>query len=285
MNTKDKLFEVKSTLNINGNLVSLEEPQVMGILNITPDSFYSESRLNQESAILKKADQMISEGALILDIGGYSTRPGAEDINPNEEKRRVISAISMIRSQFSDILISVDTFRAEVAHVAIDVGANIINDVSGGSLDLNMFETVSRLKVPYVLMHMRGTPQTMKSFNQYDDLIIDVGKELADKCEALKSLGVSDIIIDPGFGFAKSIAQNYELLRNLAILKRLGYPILAGLSRKSMIYKTLGIIPEQALNGTTALNMIALQNGANLLRVHDVKEAKETIQLFNALNA
>ena len=257
----------------------------MGILNITPDSFYSESRLNQESAILKKADQMISEGALILDIGGYSTRPGAEDINPNEEKRRVISAISMIRSQFSDILISVDTFRAEVAHVAIDVGANIINDVSGGSLDPNMFETVSRLKVPYVLMHMRGTPQTMKSFNQYDDLIIDVGKELADKCEALKSLGVSDIIIDPGFGFAKSITQNYELLRNLAILKRLGYPILAGLSRKSMIYKTLGITPEQALNGTTALNMIALQNGANLLRVHDVKEAKETIQLFNALNA
>lgn len=285
MNAKDKLFEVKSTLNINGNLVSLDKPQVMGILNITPDSFYSESRLNQATAILKKAEQMISEGAFILDIGGYSTRPGADDIPTEEEIKRVVSAITMIRSEYPETLISVDTFRAQVAKAAIESGANIINDVSGGNLDTQMFKTVAELQVPYVLMHMRGTPQTMKTLNQYDNLIIDISKELAAKCQVLKSLGVADVIIDPGFGFAKSIAQNYELLRQLGFLKRLGYPILAGLSRKSMIYNTLNGTPEEALNGTTALNMIALQNGANLLRVHDVKEASETIQLFNALNA
>lgn len=272
-------------MNINGNLVSLDKPQVMGILNITPDSFYSESRLNQATAILKKAEQMISEGAFILDIGGYSTRPGADDIPTEEEIKRVVSAITMIRSEYPETLISVDTFRAQVAKAAIESGANIINDVSGGNLDTQMFKTVAELQVPYVLMHMRGTPQTMKTLNQYDNLIIDISKELAAKCQVLKSLGVADVIIDPGFGFAKSIAQNYELLRQLGFLKRLGYPILAGLSRKSMIYNTLNGTPEEALNGTTALNMIALQNGANLLRVHDVKEASETIQLFNALNA
>ncbi len=285
MNTKDKLFEVKTTLNIHGNLVSLDEPKVMGILNITPDSFYSDSRVNQESSIIKKADQMIAEGAFILDIGGYSTRPGAIEISVEEEKNRAVSAISLIRSRFPDALISVDTFRSEVARAAVESGANIINDVSGGNLDDQMFETVAELTIPYILMHMRGTPQTMKGFNQYNNLLVDIGKELAVKCNRLKELGVADIIIDPGFGFAKSIAQNYELLRNLTYLKRLGYPLLAGLSRKSMIYKTLEGLPEDALNGTTALNMIALQNGANLLRVHDVKEAIETIKLYNALNA
>lgn len=285
LNTKDKLFEVKTTLNIHGNLVSLDEPKVMGILNITPDSFYSDSRVNQESSIIKKADQMIAEGAFILDIGGYSTRPGAIEISTEEEKKRAVSAISLIRSRFPDALISVDTFRSEVARAAVESGANIINDVSGGNLDDQMFETVVELTVPYILMHMRGTPQTMKGLNQYDNLVVDIGKELAVKSNRLKELGVADIIIDPGFGFAKSIAQNYELLRNLTYLKRLGYPVLAGLSRKSMIYKTLDGLPEDALNGTTALNMIALQNGANLLRVHDVKEAIETIKLYNALNA
>lgn len=284
MNAKDKLFEVKSTLNINGNLVSLDEPQVMGILNITPDSFYADSRVNQETAILKKAEQMVEEGALILDIGGYSTRPGAEDISPEEESKRVTQAISLIRSKFPDVLISVDTFRSSVAKAAVESGANIINDVSGGILDTTMFETVAQLKVPYILMHMRGTPQTMKDLNQYDNLLVDIGKELAEKCNQLKSLGVADIIIDPGFGFAKSIAQNYELLRNLGYFIRLGYPLLAGLSRKSMIYKTLHIEPSEALNGTTALNMVALQNGASILRVHDVKEANETIKLYKALN-
>lgn len=284
MNAKDKLFEVKSTLNINGNLVSLDEPQVMGILNITPDSFYADSRVNQDTAILKKAEQMVEEGALILDIGGYSTRPGAEDISPEEESKRVTQAISLIRSKFPDVLISVDTFRSSVAKAAVESGANIINDVSGGILDTTMFETVAQLKVPYILMHMRGTPQTMKDLNQYDNLLVDIGKELAEKCNQLKSLGVADIIIDPGFGFAKSIAQNYELLRNLGYFIRLGYPLLAGLSRKSMIYKTLHIEPSEALNGTTALNMVALQNGASILRVHDVKEANETIKLYKALN-
>lgn len=284
MNAKDKLFEVKSTLNINGNLVSLDEPQVMGILNITPDSFYADSRVNQETAILKKAEQMVEEGAFILDIGGYSTRPGAEDISAEEETERVTQAISLIRSKFPDVLISIDTFRSTVAKTAVESGANMINDVSGGILDSNMFETVAQLKVPYILMHMRGTPQTMKDLNQYNNLLVDIGKELAEKCNQLKSLGVADIIIDPGFGFAKSIAQNYELLRNLGYFIRLGYPLLAGLSRKSMIYKTLQIEPSGALNGTTALNMVALQNGASILRVHDVKEANETIKLYKALN-
>ena len=284
LSAKDKLFEVKSTLNISGNLVSLDEPQVMGILNITPDSFYAESRVNQETAILKKAHQMVEAGAFILDIGGYSTRPGADDISEKEETKRVTDAINLVRSKFSQILISIDTFRSSVAKHAIEAGANIINDVSGGNLDSNMFETVAQLKVPYILMHMRGTPQNMKSLNQYDDLLIDIGKELATKCNELMQRGVADIIIDPGFGFAKSISQNYELLQKLSYLKRLGYPLLAGLSRKSMIYKTLNIEPQDALNGTTALNMIALQNGASLLRVHDVKEARETIKLFKALN-
>lgn len=285
MNAKDKLFEVKSTLNINGNLVTLDAPRVMGILNVTPDSFYSGSRVNQETAIFKRAEQMIAEGAFILDVGGYSTRPGADEISEAEEIKRVTQAIRLVRANFQEILISVDTFRATVAKAAVDSGANIINDVSGGNLDSLMFETVAQLKVPYVLMHMRGTPQTMKNLNQYDNLLVDIGKELAEKCNQLKQLGLADIIIDPGFGFAKSIAQNYELLRNLGYLLRLGYPILAGISRKSLIYKTLDIEPEDALNGTTALNMVALQNGASILRVHDVKEAQQTIKLFKALNS
>lgn len=272
-------------MNINGNLVSLDEPRVMGILNVTPDSFYSGSRVNQETAIFKRAEQMIAEGAFILDIGGYSTRPGAEEISEAEEKKRVTQAIELVRASFPEILISVDTFRSSVAKAAIDAGASIINDVSGGNLDKLMFETVAKLKVPYVLMHMRGTPQTMKDLNQYDNLLVDIGKELAEKCNQLRQLGVADIIIDPGFGFAKSIAQNYELLRNLGYLLRLGYPILAGISRKSLIYKTLDIEPEDALNGTTALNMVALQNGASILRVHDVKEAQQTIKLFKALHS
>lgn len=284
MSAKDKLFEVKTTLNINGNLVSLDEPKVMGILNITPDSFYADSRVNQETAILKKAEQMVEQGAFILDVGGYSTRPGADDISVEEETRRVTEAISLIRSKFPNTFISIDTFRSKVAKAAVDSGANIINDVSGGNLDKQMFDTVAQLRVPYVLMHMRGTPQTMKTLNQYDNLLVDIGKELAEKCNQLRSIGVADIIVDPGFGFAKSIAQNYELLQNLNYLKRLGYPLLAGLSRKSMIYKTLKIEPQEALNGTTALNMVALQNGANILRVHDVKEAVETIKLYKALN-
>ena len=284
MSAKDKLFEVKSTLNINGNLVSLEEPQVMGIINVTPDSFYSDSRVNQETAILKKAEQMLTEGALILDIGGYSTRPGAAEVLPQEEIKRVTTALNLIATKFPEALLSVDTFRSVVARQAVCAGAHIVNDVSGGSLDEDMWQEVANLKVPYILMHMRGTPQTMNSKNVYDNLLIDIGKELRVAVEQLQQLGVADIVVDPGFGFAKSMEQNYELLRNLGYLKRLGLPLLVGISRKSMIYKKLSISPEEALNGTTALHMAALQQGASILRVHDVKEAKQTIDLYKALN-
>ena len=282
MKAKDNLFQVKTTLNLKGNLVSLDRPQVMGILNVTPDSFYTESRTNTTDLILKKAEQMIRDGALILDIGGYSTRPGATDISTKEEIERVTGPIELIAKNFPEAYVSIDTFRSEVARAAVDAGACIVNDVSGGNLDPNMFETVSQLKVVYVLMHMRGTPQTMKALTDYDHLLNDITLELSSKCDRLKALGVGDIIIDPGFGFAKSIAQNYEMLRNLGYFKRLKLPILAGLSRKSMIYKTLGISPEEALTGTVALNMAALMNGASILRVHDVKEATETIKLFQA---
>jgi len=283
LKTKDKLFGLKSTLNINGNLLSLETPKVMGILNVTPDSFYAESRVSQDSALLQKAEQMVKEGADILDIGGYSTRPGADEVSVEEELKRVTKALDLLQKSFPEMIFSVDTFRAEVAKAAIDHGAHIINDVSGGNLDDLMFATVADLKVPYILMHMRGTPQTMKSLNQYSNLLIDISKELNQKYDELKALGVSDVIIDPGFGFAKSIDQNYELLQNLDYLLRIGCPILAGISRKSMIYKTLEIEPNEALNGTTALHMVALQKGAIILRVHDVKEAVEAVKLNQKL--
>lgn len=263
--------------------MALDEPKVMGILNVTPDSFYAESRVHQESAMLQKAEQMINDGVFILDIGGYSTRPGAKDVPVKEEQKRVLQAIKVLKKSFPEVLISVDTFRSAVAKAAIQEGAHLINDVSGGNLDEDMFQTVAELKVPYILMHMRGTPATMKTMNQYDNLLIDIGKELSAKCNQLKSLGVSDIIIDPGFGFAKSIDQNFQLLKDLDYLLRLGYPLLAGLSRKSMIYKTLDTDPKNALNGTTALHMVALQKGALLLRVHDVKEAVETVKLYQKL--
>lgn len=282
MKAKDKLFQVKTTLNLRGNLVSLETPKVMGILNITPDSFFAGSRLKTDDLVLKAAENMLNDGAFILDIGGYSTRPGAENISITEEIERVVPAITAIIQRFPQAIISVDTFRSEVAKAAIEAGACIVNDVSGGNLDEEMFQTVATLGVPYILMHMRGTPETMKGLTQYDHLLNDMAVELSQKCEALQNLGVKDIIIDPGFGFAKTIDQNYEILRNLGFFKRLKHPLLAGLSRKSMIYKTLDTIPEEALNGTTALNMAALMNGASILRVHDVKEANETIRLYQA---
>ncbi|OEK05453.1 dihydropteroate synthase [Roseivirga misakiensis] len=282
MKAKDNLFQVKTTLNIRGNLVSLETPKVMGILNVTPDSFYAESRADSIDQILKRAEQMLIEGASILDIGGYSTRPGADDISPAEELERVVEPIKSISQRFPEAIISIDTFRAEVAKAAVDAGATMVNDVSGGNLDNKMFETVGQLKVPYVLMHMRGTPQTMKSLVNYDHLLNDILFELDEKCHRLIEHGVYDILIDPGFGFAKTIDQNYEILRNLGLFKRLNHPILAGLSRKSMIYKRLDSTADEALNGTTALNMAALINGASILRVHDVKAATETITLYEA---
>lgn len=257
----------------------------MGILNVTPDSFYAGSRVQEEEQLLLLAQQMVKDGADILDIGGYSTRPGAEDISPAQEIKRVVSAIKFIKQALPNTLISIDTFRSSVATKAIEAGASLINDVSGGNLDPLMFETVAALKVPYILMHMRGTPQTMKSLAQYANVVTEVYQELRAKLSQLHQLGVTDVIIDPGFGFAKTIEHNFSLLKNLSYFQALGQPVLAGLSRKSMIYKTLDITPENALNGTTALHMIALHQGASLLRVHDVKAAKECVLLHQRLNA
>lgn len=282
MKLKDNLFSIKNTLNLRGNLVSLDTPRVMGILNVTRDSFYQASRTTALADTVSRADQMLKEGAFMIDIGGYSTRPGADSVSVKAELERVIPAIEAVHKAFPEIYISIDTFRSEIAKAAIEVGASLINDVSGGNLDDQMFETVAHLRVPYILMHMRGTPETMKGLTDYKDLLNDITAELAAKCERLKSLGVSDIIIDPGFGFAKTIEQNYDILRNLGFFKRLKFPLLAGISRKSMIYKTLGNTAQEALNGTTALNMAALMNGASILRVHDVKEATETIKLYQA---
>ena len=261
-------------------MLDLNTSAVMGILNITPDSFFEGSRFQPYSEqIIQKAGQMLADGATILDVGGYSTRPGAADISINEECDRVLPVIEALIDNFPDVLISIDTFRSEVARKAVEAGAIIVNDVSGGNLDEGMFQTVAELGIPYVLMHMRGTPQTMTKENLYKHLVRDILQELAIKLNRLRSLGVADTIIDPGFGFAKNVPQNFELLNNLVFFQELNAPLLVGLSRKSMIWRSLDVTPAEALNGTTALNMIALQKGANILRVHDVKEAVETVKL------
>ena len=282
--TEDKLFPQKYTFQIRGRVFSLDKPKVMGIINLTPDSFFEGSRVRpDEKSILQSAEKMIREGADFLDLGGYSTREGAEDISVQEENDRVSPAVALIKKHFPDILISVDTFRAEVAKAAVDAGADLINDISAGNLDPSMLETVSMLGVPYIAMHMRGTPQTMQQQTEYFDLIPEILRYFAEKLDQFRKLGIKDVIIDPGFGFAKTKNQNFDLLRELKSLRVLGMPVLVGVSRKSMIYKTLNCTPSEALNGTTALNMFALLQGANILRVHDVKEAKETIQLFEQL--
>lgn len=257
----------------------------MGILNITPDSFFAGSRATTEDAILTMAEKMLSDGAVMLDVGGYSSRPGAADVSAEEEKARVVSTIKLLIQRFPSVIISIDTFRAEVAHEAVHAGASIINDISAGELDANMFQTVAELKVPYIAMHMRGTPATMSTLTQYDHLVKDIAQYFAEKVATLTALGVQDIIVDPGFGFAKTIDQNFELLNHLDYFQALGKPLLAGLSRKSMIWKTLDIKPDAALTGTTALNMAALLKGASILRVHDVYEAVQTVKLFSKLTA
>ncbi|MET7259506.1 dihydropteroate synthase [Dyadobacter fermentans] len=272
----------KKTLNIRGALLDLSAPVVMGIMNITPDSFYSGSRVAATDEIVEKAGRMLSEGAGMIDIGGYSTRPGAQEVSAEEEGDRIESAVEPLAKFFPDLIISVDTFRAEVAERGIRKGAHIINDVAGGTLDDAMFETVARLRVPYILMHMRGTPQTMNSLTDYERLVPDILRDLRQKVAVLQSKGVADLIIDPGFGFAKTIAQNFELMRELKQFQLLGYPVLVGISRKTTIYKTLHISPEEALNGTTVLNTLALERGASILRVHDVKPAVEAVKLWMA---
>lgn len=284
MTAKDTFFQIKTTLNVGGKLVDLSIPKIMGIINITPDSFFVGSRKQSEKEVLQQAEKMLFEGADFLDLGAYSSRPGAMDISIEEEENRLLPAIALIVKEFGQAIISVDTFRATVAEKAIEKGAHIINDISGGSLDENMFPTIGKLRVPYILMHMKGTPQNMIQQNQYENMIQEISMYFSEKTNQLKAAGAIDIVIDPGFGFAKNIPQNYELLRNLADFRFLGLPVLAGLSRKSMIWKTLNIEPEQALNGTSVLNTLALQAGASILRVHDVKEAKECVKIWNVFN-
>jgi dihydropteroate synthase len=281
MADKNTVFQQKLTLNIRGTLMDLSVPKVMGILNLTPDSFYDGG---QNKDPLKKAEQFLSEGADILDLGAYSSRPGADHITEEEELKRLLPAIRAISREFPDAILSVDTFRSGIARVSVDEGVHLINDISAGELDPAMFETVAMLKVPYILMHMKGNPKTMASQTAYTNVVSDVCHYLAAKIKLLKQMGLVDMIVDPGFGFAKTIDQNYELLKNLDHLKMTGHPVLAGLSRKSMIYKFLGTDAQNALSGTITANTIALLKGANILRVHDVKAAAEAIAIVKKVN-
>ncbi len=280
---QSKLISANKTLRIRGKIIDLSKPKIMGILNVTPDSFYDGGFYTNEHDIITQADKMIREGADFLDIGGYSSRPGSQDITPEEEWNRVQRAIKSIKKEFPQIILSVDTFRATVAHQAIIEGCDMVNDISAGQLDKDMFKTVAALQVPYIVMHMRGTPQTMSQLTTYDNFI----KEIIDYFHVLlfqlNQQGIQDVLVDPGFGFAKTVDQNFELLNALDQLHILGKPLLVGVSRKSMIWKTLNITPEFSLNGTTVLNTIGLLKGASILRVHDVKEAKETISLLSKI--
>lgn len=271
------------TLNVRGRLLDLSEPQVMGILNLTPDSFYAASRAETEEAIRQRVRQIVAEGGQMIDVGAYSSRPGADDVSPQEEMERLQRGMNILRSEAPDIPVSIDTFRADVAKMAIEeLGADIINDISGGELDTAMFPTVAKLGVPYILMHMKGTPQTMQQAPHYDDLLKEMMLYFAERIQRLRDLGQKDIILDPGYGFGKTIEHNYQLLQHQEALLVFGLPLLVGFSRKSMIYRLLNITPDEALNGTTALNTLALQKGTNILRVHDVKEAVEAVTLYQA---
>ena len=271
------------TINCNGRLIELNEPKIMGILNITPDSFYDGGSNQSFELISQKVKQHLTDGADILDIGGYSTKPGAEMVSEQEEIDRTVPVIEKILTLYPELIISIDTFRGNVAREAIKAGASIINDVSGWELDENMFEAIKELNVPYILMHMKGTPQTMQNNPQYEDVTSEVNEYFSRKIAQLSEAKINDIILDPGFGFAKTLEQNYELFSKMEALGFEGFPLLVGISRKSMIYNLFETTPQEALNGTSVLNMVALQKGAKILRVHDVKEAKETLKIYNAL--
>lgn len=275
------------TINVRGRLLDLSEPQVMGILNVTPDSFYAESRTQTEEDIRQRVRQIVAEGGQMIDVGAYSSRPGADDVSPQEETERLRHGMKILREEAPDIPVSIDTFRADVAKAAIEeMGADIINDISGGELDAEMFATVAKLGVPYILMHMKGTPQTMQQAPHYDDLMKEILLYFAERIQRLRDLGQKDIILDPGYGFAKTLEHNYQLLQQQEMLQVFQLPLLVGVSRKSMIYRLLGNTPQEALNGTTVLNTIALQKGASILRVHDVKEAAEVVKIVSqTLNA
>jgi dihydropteroate synthase len=271
------------TLNCNGKLLVIDKPIIMGIINATPDSFYEGSRFPTTDEVLRQAEKIITEGGDIVDIGGQSTRPGSERVSDQEELKRVIGPVEVIHRRFPEAIISIDTYHSVVARQCVHAGAGIVNDISSGNFDNEMVSTVAALNVPYVIMHMKGTPGTMQQHTNYLNVVRDVVDFFIQKKEECRSAGIHDIIIDPGFGFAKTIQQNFELLRSLSIFKMIETPLLIGISRKSSVYKTLAVSPEEALNGTTILNTIALANGANILRVHDVKEAKEVIKLHSAV--
>lgn len=275
----------EKSINLNGRLLSLKSPVVMGILNVTPDSFYAGSRQADEAAVAQRIETILSEGGTIVDIGGYSSRPDAAEVTEEDEWQRIEPALKRMQKDYPDVPVSVDTFRAAIARRAVEeYGAAMINDISGGMLDPQMFGTVASLQVPYILMHMRGTPQTMQQQTDYDDLMEEIMLYFAQKVRMLRQLGVNDVILDPGFGFAKTLEQNYELMRSFAEFSlHFDTPLLVGISRKSMIYKLLNTTPENSLNGTTVLNTYALLNGADILRVHDVKAAAEAIEIVKRL--
>ena len=277
---KDTFFKKKTTLNAAGRLIDLSSPKVMGIINLTPDSFFEGSRKQNAEEALKQAEKMLNDGASFLDLGAYSSRPGAIDISAQEETDRLLPAVEAISANFPEAILSIDTFRAKVAEAAINAGAHIINDISGGQLDDTLFATAARLQVPYILMHMKGTPQNMQQQAEYNDVFLEVYDYLVDKYQQLKQLGVHDVIIDPGFGFAKTAAHSYELMSRMQDFDALQLPLLVGISRKRMIYGALNTTAAEALNGTTVLNTIALTKGANILRVHDVKEAVEAVKIW-----
>lgn len=271
------------TINCKGKLIDLASPKVMGILNVTPDSFYDGGTYKNEKSILSQVETMLDQGATFIDIGGYSSRPGADHVSEDQESKRVIPVITLVLQHFPDAILSIDTFRSIVAKRCIESGAALINDISAGNIDQDMMETAGKLGVPYIMMHMKGTPQNMQQNTDYDDLMHDMNLYFSENIQKARSSGIKDIIIDPGFGFSKTLDQNYELLRKLELLKTAGLPILAGVSRKSMIYKLLETDAKNALNGTTSLNTVALMKGASILRVHDVKEAMECIKITNQL--
>lgn len=268
------------TINCNGELIDLSTPKVMGILNTTPDSFFDGGRYTNDRDVLQRVEQMLVDGATFIDVGGYSSKPNAAPVTVQEEKARTVRVVASILQHFPEAIVSIDTFRSEVAQLCLDQGAAIVNDISAGLLDPLMLQIVANYRVPYIMMHMKGTPQTMSTLAQYDDLVKEILFYFSERIAVARSLGISDLIVDPGFGFAKTIDHNFELLRHLDLFKLLELPVLAGVSRKSMIHKTLQINAEEALNGTTVLNTLALEKGATILRVHDVKEAVETIKLW-----
>lgn len=270
-------------INCKGSLVDLSTPKVMGILNCTPDSFFDGGKYKDESQLLQQAEKMLTDGAAFIDVGAYSSKPNADFVTETEELNRMVPVVELLIKHFPDVLISVDTFRAAVAKASIESGAALVNDIAAGLLDDNMLETVGALKVPYIMMHMRGTPQTMTKLTQYEDIIKEMLFYFSERINTARSHGIDDIIIDPGFGFAKTTEQNYEVLQKMELFQMTELPVLAGMSRKSMIYKLLGNTAQEALNGTTVLNTIALTKGARILRVHDVKEAVETIKIVSQL--